>query len=357
MAKKFLDQVGLTTLWNKIKSVFATKSESNQVQTNLTNFMNTKAKANGLCPLGSDTKVPSTYLPSYVDDVLEYASKTNFPATGEDGKIYVAEDTNKTYRWSGTAYVEISASLALGETSSTAYAGDKGKANRTDINNLKYFVGYDTAADDSLLNKINKKLDIENDFYKISQNTSAFTIEKKDEDGNFKYGLVLSSFENGSFTIGDSNGNELIGKGSSLTWVGKELATQAYVNTFTNSLRDYLKKITFDDSQDAEMGTCLLAGEWVRSDNVNGYVFGAGPSDDTSDFNFGGVIISRTFPTMGITSSDGRFAGIQVMGDEDGTLCKVRLKFENSSSGTNEYNEILDESMALTTSEIEAICV
>lgn len=70
-------------------------------------------------------------MPSYVDDVLEYTNKSSFPTTGETGKIYVDTTTNKTYRWSGTTYVEISASLALGETSSTAYAGDKGKALAT----------------------------------------------------------------------------------------------------------------------------------------------------------------------------------------------------------------------------------
>lgn len=84
--------------------------------------------ANGVATLGTDGKVPSGQLPSYVDDVLEYDKKSSFPATGETGKIYVTKDTNLTYRWSGTAYVEISPSLALGETSSTAYAGDKGKA-------------------------------------------------------------------------------------------------------------------------------------------------------------------------------------------------------------------------------------
>jgi len=83
--------------------------------------------ANGVAELDSDGKVPSSQLPSYVDDVLEYASTSAFPATGESGKIYIALDTNKTYRWSGTSYVEISASLALGETSSTAYRGDRGK--------------------------------------------------------------------------------------------------------------------------------------------------------------------------------------------------------------------------------------
>lgn len=65
-------------------------------------------------------------LPSYVDDVLEFANKAAFPTNGESGKIYVDQATNLTYRWGGTAYVEISPSLALGTTSSTAFRGDYG---------------------------------------------------------------------------------------------------------------------------------------------------------------------------------------------------------------------------------------
>ena len=65
-------------------------------------------------------------LPSYVDDVLEFANKAAFPTKGESGKIYVDQATNITYRWGGTAYVEISPSLALGTTSSTAFRGDYG---------------------------------------------------------------------------------------------------------------------------------------------------------------------------------------------------------------------------------------
>ena len=87
----------------------------------------------GIAPLDNDCKVPAANLPSYVDDVLEYITLGAFPLVGESGKIYVAKDTNLTYRWSGTAYVEISQSLALGETSSTAYPGNKGKKNADDI--------------------------------------------------------------------------------------------------------------------------------------------------------------------------------------------------------------------------------
>lgn len=72
--------------------------------------------------------IPLDMLPSFVDDVIEHETKAAFPTTGETGKIYVDTSTNRTYRWGGSAYVEISASLALGETSSTAYRGDRGKA-------------------------------------------------------------------------------------------------------------------------------------------------------------------------------------------------------------------------------------
>lgn len=94
-----------------------------------------------------DGKVPAAQLPSYVDDVVEYASTSAFPVTGESGKIYIATDTNITYRWSGTGYVEISESLALGETASTAYAGNKGKANADAIAAIKDGTTIDSFAD------------------------------------------------------------------------------------------------------------------------------------------------------------------------------------------------------------------
>ena len=92
--------------------------------------------ASGVATLGTDGKVPSSQLPSYVDDVLEYDAKANFPTTGESGKIYIDKATNKTYRWGGTTYVVISQSLTLGETSSTAYAGDKGATNASNISKI-----------------------------------------------------------------------------------------------------------------------------------------------------------------------------------------------------------------------------
>ena len=90
--------------------------------------------ADGVATLDSTGKIPTSQLPSYVDDVIESETYDSLPEKGESGKIYVAKDTNLVYRWSGSAYIEISASLALGETSSTAYAGNKGKATTDKIN-------------------------------------------------------------------------------------------------------------------------------------------------------------------------------------------------------------------------------
>ena len=123
------------------KTGAVTVSKSDVGLSNVSNDSQVKrsemGKANGVATLDAQGKVPSSQLPSYVDDVLEYTALASFPKTGEDGKIYVDTTTNKTYRWGGTSYTEISASIALGETSSTAYAGDKGKANATAIANHK----------------------------------------------------------------------------------------------------------------------------------------------------------------------------------------------------------------------------
>ena len=73
-------------------------------------------------------QIPASQLPSYVDDILEYPNLLAFPLEGEAGKLYVDLQYNLTYRWSGSIYVEVGKSLALGETDSTAYRGDRGKA-------------------------------------------------------------------------------------------------------------------------------------------------------------------------------------------------------------------------------------
>ena len=176
--------VGNYTINNKKISTNPTLSKSDVGLSNVTNDAQVKrsemGKANGVATLDENVKIPSEYLPSYVDDVLEYSGnvsgvtiqtastaapvsvhfdttkkafvakdasakyysswpeKSGIPAaetfgtisangvTPTAGKIYVDTATNKTYRWSGSGLAEISASLALGTTSSTAFRGDYG---------------------------------------------------------------------------------------------------------------------------------------------------------------------------------------------------------------------------------------
>ena len=110
--------------------------DTSELDSKVQQFINSKGAPNGLASLNESGIIPSAQLPSYVDDVIEVDTFSNLPGTGESGKIYIVQDTNLTYRWSGTDYVEISKSLALGETSSTAYPGDKGKATTDKLNRI-----------------------------------------------------------------------------------------------------------------------------------------------------------------------------------------------------------------------------
>lgn len=145
----------------------------NKLQTNINNlekkhddFVATKGKANGFASLDGNGLVPSSQLPSYVDDVIEaYAtydvSETGKlsniklysdpdhanPITGESGKIYLnitQDEPSYQFRWSGTQFVDSNtSSLILGEVTGTAYDGGKGKALadwRKSLNdNLKFY--------------------------------------------------------------------------------------------------------------------------------------------------------------------------------------------------------------------------
>lgn len=115
--------------------------------------------ASGVAELDNTGHVPSSQLPSYVDDVVEgyYDEVTNkfysdnaytTEIPGETGKIYITLDTNLSYRYTGSGFVVVSPSLALGETSSTAYRGDRGKiaydtsqSNSTAIGNINTALG------------------------------------------------------------------------------------------------------------------------------------------------------------------------------------------------------------------------
>lgn len=85
--------------------------------------------AEGVATLDVTGKVPTAQLPSFVDDVIEIDSIDSAPETGEEGKIYVAKDTSKCYRWATTMYVEISTSDIVTASDQNGYI----KVNGTDV--------------------------------------------------------------------------------------------------------------------------------------------------------------------------------------------------------------------------------
>jgi hypothetical protein len=78
-------------------------------------------------------KIPADYLPSYVDDVLEFANLAGFPATGETGKIYVALDTGFIYRWSGSEYIQIGVTFAAGADTQIQFNDDGSFGGSADL--------------------------------------------------------------------------------------------------------------------------------------------------------------------------------------------------------------------------------
>ena len=163
----------------------------NDVSENITPVLDNKVDissigvANGVAGLDSNGLIPSSQLPSYVDDVLEYNSLSDFPETGVTGKIYVALDTNKTYRWGGSTYTEISESLSLGTTSSTAYRGDWGNEVKTKVGSAALTT---TAQDVSgAVNELNSAL---SDKANVSLLTSGNDHFQFGVDSNGNYGYI-----------------------------------------------------------------------------------------------------------------------------------------------------------------------
>jgi hypothetical protein len=145
--------------------------------------------------------VPASQLPSYVDDVLEYADLAAFPATGEAGKMYIAIDTNLVYRWTGSTYAVTSSSLALGSTSSTAHRGDHGAAayahsqatgnpHNTAISDI---TGLQTAIDNAALNFATPTVN--------SQTGTAYTLGTVTTDNDGKTYLRMSNAAANTVTI------------------------------------------------------------------------------------------------------------------------------------------------------------
>ena len=217
--KKGVTNDGLTIYW------------SNQIinQTGKPYYLDTRLLGlrNGVASLDANGKIPTYQLPSYVSDVLEFRSFDRFPTTGEVNKIYIALDTNKTYRWGGTVYVEIGSSLALGETSETAYAGDKGKRNADNITALQS-------------EKLNRKSGLS-----VTPETLVYACEAGGAESSYADKFIQASLQNigNSIPITATNG-AIYGRSSQVSEdpeisnvLSYELITKAYARLSSRDLR------------------------------------------------------------------------------------------------------------------------
>lgn len=305
MAKKYLDINGLGVVWQKVKA--EDKKIADNLQglqgtingfrgdlTALTGKLDEKVNLssvgdkNGVAPLDSEGKIPTKYLPGSVDEILEFATITAFPTKGETSKIYVTRDTNLVYRWSGSAYVEISASLALGQTSSTAYPGDKGNKNALDIKALQETIGIDL---------IGNEVD---DYIVINPNA-----------GGYSYGINLNP--------------QKIAKSTELP-EQEELVTTGY-------FQERLEKINGNVSD--KLNKTYKGGDTVIQTVANADV---------------GFVFNQMTTSINTLIQFHKGATISV-GSRKYTFSQDKL----TTTLNDKTFDFLDESMALTTSEIEAI--
>lgn len=172
--------------------------DTSELNSKVQQFINSKGAPNGLASLNESGVIPSTQLPSYVDDVVEVAAFSNLPSKGESGKIYIITSTNIQYRWSGTAYVEISKSIALGETSSTAYPGDKGKATTDVVNSLS-----DTI--DELVTKLDTHISNKSNPHSVTKVQVGLGNVDNTSDANKPISTATQNALNSKFNASDGN--------------------------------------------------------------------------------------------------------------------------------------------------------
>lgn len=239
--------------------------------------------------------ISAANLPSYVDDVLEYASLSKFPTTGESGKIYTALDTNKIYRWSGSAYVIISETIALGTTHSSAGYGDESRAaynHSTSIGNP-----HKTTKADLGLGSVENKSSatIRGELTSANVTTAlGYTPPKTDTNTHYTTHIVAGA-KSGTVNAATTNGNTHINvtddntfrsgvviKGTGATSVTSDASGNVTVHsTDTNTWRPVQNNLTStatDQSLSAAQGKALNEkfGSYVpTSRTVNGKALSA----------------------------------------------------------------------------------
>ena len=247
---------------------------------------------NGVASLDANGKIPTYQLPSYVSDVLEFRSFDRFPTTGEVNKIYIALDTNKTYRWGGTVYVEIGSSLALGETSETAYAGDKGKRNADNITALQS-------------EKLNRKSGLS-----VTPETLVYACEAGGAESSYADKFIQASLDNigNSIPIRATNG-AIYGRSSQVSEdpeiahvLSYELITKAYADKEYGRLNEantWARANTFDF--ETTFNDEVLTKSGISNLNRTDFIY---TGEDISQFGFNFKRVTGFVSTYSIGSID-----------------------------------------------------
>ena len=208
----------------------------------------------GLCPLNSNNIIPNQYLPGSVSDILEVANFASLPTTGDSSKIYVTLDNHKAYRWGGSSYVEISASLVIGTTAGTAYDGASGQTNANNIA-LKQPILVDSATSGILIDGSNN-IDID-----LTRTTAETTFDDNElmliqkTNGNLcrltKQQLKSSINTNTEYNNGANitiDGSNDINLNSDISTNSIETKTNFVLRTQTTNNADYLNNIIYQNT-------------------------------------------------------------------------------------------------------------
>lgn len=320
--------LGLSNVENKSSATIRGEITSANVTTALGYTpinSNLKGANSGLAELDAAGKVPISQLPSYVDDVLEYDAKTSFPATGETGKIYIDKATNKSYRWGGSDYAEISASLALGSTSSTAFRGDYGQiaydhatAHGSAFSSGLYKIA--TNAEGHVTEAIAvEKDDITALGIPAENNDTTYTLEQDAEDGHV---LTLTPSEGAATTIIIPDSDTTYEEATSSTAGLMSAADKAKLDEIPE-----LDKVVVSSNESVDNIVSLTKAEYdaLEEKEVNTLY---NITDDDAD-NSGGV------PQDGIIAFEGSIndipEGYEVVDEPNKLIAGDNIKIENNT--------------------------
>ena len=316
-----------------------------------------KGANNGVAELDSSGKVPSSQLPSYIDDVIEgYLSGGKFykesehttAIVGETGKIYVNLSDGKTYRWSGSAYVEISASLALGETSSTAYRGDRGaiaynhsqtahapsNAERNIIVGIKkngstVSIGSDRTVNITVPTKVSE---LTNDSgYKTTDNNTTYTLEKNENtitltgsDGS-KSNVTDA---NTTYSVASTSANGLMSASDKAKLDGIASGANKYTHPSYTTRSSGLYKITVDSTGHVS-ATSAVSKEDITALGIPG-------QDTNTTYTLGSFGITAT--AVEINKLDGLTATTAELNYVDGVTSNIQTQLNGKSPTSHSHS-------------------